>query len=248
MDRDRVWAIVPIKRLASSKQRLDSALGQNRVAFARLVLARTLATLVRSKCFANVLVVTPDIKAAAIAKAAQAHVVEEAGDLNAAVAAGVAAARCEGADVCMIVHADLPLLTEQGVCSIVEAYLAQRGIRGQDIIGLVRCKDGTGTNVALLDPQYSFTSSFGPDSFEVFTQVHTGRTHELCSHEAAFDVDTPRDIEALRAKLQSAEFGDASAQLLSVMKYSSEQTSKASGDPVALLATPSPMLKAKAAA
>ncbi|MDB6159118.1 MAG: synthase [Gammaproteobacteria bacterium] len=193
----KVWAVVPVKALSSSKQRLALALGPRREAFARALLAQTLFALAGSRLVAGVLVVTADPEVADEARQAGAEVLQEEADLNTACAHGLAEIRARGGDICAIIHADLALLSPRGVDALICAYLESRRVQGESVIGLVRCRQGTGTNVVLIDPRLPFTPAFGPASFAAHQLAAGPRAKELHSQEAAFDVDTDADLDRL---------------------------------------------------
>src|SRR5580658_7951204 len=106
-----VLAVVPVKSLKGSKQRLASALGTRREAFVRALLAQTLFALAGSERVSGILVVTADPEVAEEARQAGARVLLEDADLNTACAHGLAEARSRQIDLCMIIHADLALLS-----------------------------------------------------------------------------------------------------------------------------------------
>jgi FO synthase len=193
-----VRAVVAVKRLADSKRRLAAALRSRREEFAHGLAMRTLDVLGRSGVFAGIIVVTPDQRIAHDARARGAHVVADGGEcLNAAWSLGLQAARDSAADVCVLVPADLALLTPAGIADVVSRFLRLRRRCGPTAIGLVRCKHGTGTNLVLADPRQPFTPAFGPDSFAAHVQGAMGRAHELISAEIAFDIDTVHDLNLL---------------------------------------------------
>ena len=193
----KIWAIVPVKALSSSKQRLAAALGPRREAFARALLVQTLFALAGSRRLSGILVVTGDPEVADEARVVGAEVLQEEADLNTACALGVANVRARGADIGAIFHADLALLTPRGVDALVSAYLECRRTQGDGVIGLVRSQEGTGTNAVLLDPKLPFTPAFGTVSFAVHHLAAGPRAMELHSDEAAVDVDTGADLEKL---------------------------------------------------
>jgi FO synthase len=199
-----VLAVVPVKPLKGSKQRLAASLGLRRELFVRALLSQTLFALAESERVSGILVVTADPEVAEDARQAGAQVLLEDADLNAACTRGLAEARVRGVDVCMIIHADLALLSPRGVDALIRAYVERREVRGPGVIGLVRCKEGTGTNAVLLDPHLPFTPTFGPDSFLAHQQAAGSRGVELNSDEAAFDVDTAVDLEGLAQRAVSA--------------------------------------------
>ena len=55
--------------------------------------------------------------------------------------------------------ADLGLLSAQALAGVVQRYSVLR--ETGDAVGLVRCKEGTGTNMVLLDPAQPFEPRFG---------------------------------------------------------------------------------------
>jgi FO synthase len=193
----KIWVVVPVKALSSSKQRLASALGPRREDFARGLLAQTLFALAGSRCVSGVLVVTADAEVAQEARQAGAEVLQEEADLNTACTHGLAEVRTRGADICGIFHADLALLSPNGVDALISSYLECRRVENDSVIGLVRCAKGTGTNVVLIDPTEPFTPAFGPASFAAHQLAAGSRARELRSEEAAFDVDTIADLEKL---------------------------------------------------
>jgi len=213
-----LWAIVPVKRLEFAKQRLAAALGAHREEFARLLALRTVDTLRRSGRFTGILVVTSDARAAQCVQAAGATVVDD-GDrsLNESYSLGLAVAAECGADVCVLMPADLATLTPQGVDDIVSQF--ERARRGADaqITGLVRSKDGSGTNMVLLDQSQPFSPAFGSGSFDAHMRALKGRGRELAGGEAAFDIDTIDDLQTLVCKLSQADGSQTSSALLGLL-------------------------------
>lgn len=203
----KIWAVVPVKALSASKQRLASVLGPRRELFARALVVQSLSALATSQRLSGIVVVTADLEVASEARRAGAEVCLQDADLNCACEIGISATRSRGADVCAIFHADLPLLSFRGVDSLIDAYLVCRRTQGASVVGFVRCHEGSGTNVALLDPSKAFVPAFGPNSFATHQLMAGARARELQSDEAAFDVDTPADLEALERRGVPARMG-----------------------------------------
>jgi len=209
----RIWAVLPIKRLAAAKRRLEPLLGAGCGEFARLSACRTLDVLLRSRLFAGVIVVTPDPLIAREAQARGAHALDDGGiELNGACALGLAAAAARQADVGVLMPSDLATLTVPAVARVVHRYLRLRERRGRACIGMVRCKEGTGTNLVVLDPALAFTPSFGPGSFARHARAAGERCVELSGFELAFDIDSADDFRALAAALDRSERPDALAR------------------------------------
>ena len=223
----KIWAIVPVKALSHSKQRLASVLGSRREDFTRALLAQTLAALTAARQISGSLVVTADPEVATLARGAGAEVLLEDADLNTACTRGLSEVRTRGADICAIIHADLALLSPGGVDALISDYLELRRARGDALIGLLRCHEGTGTNVVLLHPQHPFTLAFGPDSFAAHRREAGARAVELQSLEAAFDVDTATDLQSLSA------VGGVPARLRPFMALTEQES-----EPMSLVETP----------
>jgi FO synthase len=193
----RIWAVVPVKALSASKQRLAPALGERREDFARALLAQTLSALSGASHLTGILVVTADLEVGTEARQVGAQVLHEDADLNNACALGMTRVRDRGAEICAIFHADLAILTPRSVDALISSYLECRRTRGPAVIGLVRCHEGTGTNAVLIDPRLPIATVFGPRSFAAHLLASGPRGTELFSPDAAFDVDTVRDLEKL---------------------------------------------------
>jgi FO synthase len=214
-EREQMWAVVPIKRLALAKQRLTDALGPQREEFAFLLACRTMDVLRGSGAFTGVIVVTPDPRVILAAHDRGLVVVDDADiSLNAACSLGLNTAVERGADLCVLVPSDLARLTTFGLAQIAEQYSRARERHGSQAIGLVRCKNGTGSNMVVLDPAQAFHPSFGPDSFAAHLHGARGRGYEMTSSEVAFDVDSVDDLRAFAAGLGQGDDIDALGKLV----------------------------------
>jgi FO synthase len=198
-----VWAVVPIKRLSVAKQRLTALLKENREEFAYLLACRTLDVVRDSGLFDGIIVVSPDprIAAAALARGAQALDDRDA-PLNEACSLGLAAVAERSARIAVLMPADLGLLSAPALAAVVQRYAVLRETGAA--VGLVRCKDGTGTNMVLLDPAQPFEPRFGADSFARHASAAAAAAHELTAPEVAFDVDAAEDLYRLAGMLDAA--------------------------------------------
>jgi len=239
-----VMAVIPVKRLAEAKRRLGAA-SACREALALVMFRRALAAAAGSGAFAGAIVVTADSQVARMARDAAADVVQDPGEgLNAACRAGLEAASRAGAEHIAIIHSDLPRLTPFGLGALVAEYAAARARTGSDLVGLVRCKDGTGTNVVLCSAAGDFSPRFGTRSFAAHLRAGGGRAMELFSDEAALDVDTVADLRVLAAKMGLE--GDCDRASL-VARLAAECASLAEDPVAALAALPASALQAEAA-
>jgi 2-phospho-L-lactate/phosphoenolpyruvate guanylyltransferase len=196
----RTAAVLPVKSFSQAKQRLDDAVGQpDRTELAAAMVGDVLAALRAAGSLDDLIVVTSESRAAAAAKAAGAHVVEdpvEAGQSDAA-ARGVRCAIARGAHRVLLVPGDCPTLDGGELARLLERY---------DRAGVVIVPDrhGSGTNALLLSPPGAIQPSFGPGSFARHAALAAAVgavVRVVQSPSLALDVDTPGDLDALRAAL-----------------------------------------------
>jgi 2-phospho-L-lactate guanylyltransferase len=193
-------AVLPVKSFGRAKQRLAAAVGQpEREVLAAAMLADVLAALRAADGLDELIVVTAEPGAADAARGAGARVLDdpaETGQSDAA-ARGVRAALDGGAERVLLVPGDCPALDRSDVARLLDDHPAA---------GLVIVPDrhGSGTNALRIAPPDAIAPSFGPGSFArharrgaaagVVVRVAHAPSLEL-------DVDTPGDLEALRAAL-----------------------------------------------
>jgi FO synthase len=208
-----VWAIVPIKRLNAAKQRLTALLGETREEFAYLLACRTLDVVRGSGVFDGIIVVSPDPRIAAAALARGALVLDDRdASLNEACSQGLAAAAERSARIAVLMPADLGLLSAPSLADVVQRYSALR--KNGTVVGLVRCKDGTGTNMVLLDPAQPFEPRFGADSFARHADAAAAAALELTAPEVAFDIDAAEDLQRFAGMLDAAAAADPFEKLV----------------------------------
>jgi FO synthase len=219
-----IWAVVPVKRLASAKQRLSEALGDGREEFARLLLMRTLDVLQSADCIAGIIVVTPDERVAAGARARGAVIVNDRDcSLNDACVLGLRCAAERGASFAVLLPADLATLTADALERLIRVY---RGLptTHDGPVGFVRCKEGTGTNLVMLQPAAPFQPAFGPGSFATHVRGAGSRAHELIEPTVSLDIDTPEDLETLKRAFEaSRESGPMASWLLAPVTASAAE-------------------------
>ena len=192
----RTVAVLPVKSFGRAKQRLGSAV-VDRPALAAAMVRDVLEALGRVPGLDALVVVTAEPVAAAAARSEGAEVVhdpQEAGQ-SAAAGLGVRAAVQAGAERVLLVPGDCPALDPAEVAALLE--------RRAEVV-VVPDRHGEGTNALLLAPPDAIAPGFGPGSLA----RHRARA-EAAGAEAevvpvpslGLDVDTPGDLEALRAAL-----------------------------------------------
>jgi 2-phospho-L-lactate guanylyltransferase len=202
----RTVAVLPIKTFSRAKHRLADAVGgQERRALAEAMAADVLYALGGVPGLDGVVVVTAERRAAAAAREAGAEVVHDDREAGQSVAAtfGVDAAIRLGAERALLVPGDCPALDPRELGELLARP-------GSPAVVIVPDRHGSGTNALLLEPPRAIEPSFGPGSFA----RHAARARaagvpakvaELPS--LGLDVDTPGDLEALRAALSAREGG-----------------------------------------
>jgi 2-phospho-L-lactate/phosphoenolpyruvate guanylyltransferase len=181
----RTVAILPVKSFGRAKSR-TALPDDDRAALAESMLASVL----RGLAGLEVVLVTREPRA--IALAGGATVVDdphEAGH-NAAALLGIQAAQ---ADRVLLVPGDCPLLD----AAEVDRLLAEAGPG----VTIVPDRHGTGTNALVLEPPDVIEPSFGPGSCARHAAIARGagaQVRIVSVPSLAFDVDTPDDVALLR--------------------------------------------------
>jgi 2-phospho-L-lactate guanylyltransferase len=196
----RTAAVLPVKSCGRAKQRLDAAVAQpERGELAAAMVADVLAALAAVPALDDVVVVTGEPRAAAVARAAGAHVVDDPDETgqSAAAARGVREAIARGAMRVLLVPGDCPALAAREVGELLTAH-PDAGVV------IVPDRHGSGTNALLLAPPGAIEPAFGPGSFarHAVLGVAAGAVVRVAQAPSlALDVDTPGDLEALRTGL-----------------------------------------------
>jgi 2-phospho-L-lactate guanylyltransferase len=204
------YAILPIKGFEQSKQRLADALSPGpRRALAEAMYADVLTSLRRCRALAGIAVVSSDHIAQRIAGGHGATVLEDpapAAGHNAAALAGIRMALQGGIRRVLLIPGDCPLLDPRELEQLL-------GVRAEEerFAAIIPDRHGTGTNGLLLSPPDAIEPAFGPGSYERHQERARAAEvpHALVPVPTlALDVDTPDDLEALRAEL-AVRYGGA---------------------------------------
>jgi 2-phospho-L-lactate/phosphoenolpyruvate guanylyltransferase len=201
-----LWAIVPVKPLRRGKSRLSGVLSEEERTFLNYtMLANTLKNLKSVPEVEQVLVVSRDTAALAMAREFGARTVQEDGtsDLNTALRRATVAAQFYGAQRVLILPADLPLVGKE----ILQEFIRLASRPPVVVISPDRHRDGT--NALLINPTGLIDYAFGPGAFQRhLEQAQKYRVRvEICElPELALDLDLPEDLELLR-QMETIEVG-----------------------------------------
>lgn len=193
-----LWAIVPVKPLRRGKSRLAGTLSEDeRTELNRSLLQNTLKTFADLKEVEEVLVISRDPQALAIARQLGARTVRENGqpELNTALQRATVIAQVYATRGVLVLPADLPLVTREDVLTLIE--------RAGEPPAVVIAPDrhGTGTNALLISPAGLIEYDFGKDSFERHCQRarEAGARLEIVDLPTlGLDLDLPEDLELVR--------------------------------------------------
>jgi 2-phospho-L-lactate guanylyltransferase len=198
----RTLAILPVKRFALAKQRLSSELSAEfRGDLAEAMVADVLDALAACETVEATLVVTNEGRVAALAASLGAESIpdpHESGQ-SAAAAIGLGRAVADGFDRALLVPGDCPALDP----AELDGLLGDQ--RTTKSVVIVPDRHGIGTNGLLLTPPNALMPTFGPGSCRRHREraAAAGATCRVAQLPSLLlDVDTPRDLDALREALE----------------------------------------------
>lgn len=188
--------LVPVKNLASAKQRLAAVLDQPaRTRLAQAMLHDVLTTLCNWKTRPQVAVVTGDPYALDLAREYGFEVIPDPDNPGETGAIEMATRLCveRGVDSTLVIPADIPLIQSWELEEILKHAPAEGSV-------LVPAADGRGTNAAFRRPANLFPLRFGNDSFKPHHAAAqtTGKPCVVLNLPGiAVDVDNPADLQSL---------------------------------------------------
>jgi len=198
-----LWAIVPVKPLRHGKSRLSGTLSEDeRTQLNESLLEHTLETLANLKELEQVLVVSRDPHALAIARKHGARTVREDGSphLNTALTRATVVAKLHATRGVLILPADLPLLTRDDILALIERAA------NPPVVVIAPDRHEKGTNALLMSPAGLIEYDFGEGSY----QRHCKRAKKAGARleivklpSLGLDLDLPEDLELIREQLEN---------------------------------------------
>lgn len=188
--------LVPVKDLSGAKQRLAGILDQpHRTRLAQAMLEDVLGAIARVPSRPEVMVVTSDPFAEALAHRHRFRVLPDAenpGETG-AIEMATRAAEDAGAEFTLVLPGDIPMVTAEEVAAVLDAAPPQG-------IVFVRAADARGTNAVLRRPASLIPLRFGNDSFlpHLAAAKATGLPVAILDLPGiALDIDRPEDLAEL---------------------------------------------------
>lgn len=187
--------LIPVKNLASAKQRLAAALDQpTRTQLAHTMLTDVAEAVAAAACD-DVALVTSDVFAIELARQHGFDVIRDDSNISETDAIEMATRLCEsrGIECVLVIPGDIPLIEAAEIRAIYDNAPETGCV-------LVPSRDKRGTNAALRRPSSLFALRFGNDSFmpHLAAAIATDTSCVVLSLPGiALDVDTPEDLREL---------------------------------------------------
>ncbi len=192
-----VWAIVPVKPLRRGKSRLAGVLSQTeRAELNRELLIHTIQTLSALPDIEQVLVISRDPAALALAREYGARTVQEDGNsqLNVALTRATFVAKSYATRGVLILPADLPLIEPEDI----QMLLARA--HDPPVVVISPDRHHLGTNALMICPSGLIEYEFGPGSFRRHCEraKQAGARLEVVELPSlGLDVDLPEDLDLI---------------------------------------------------
>ena len=200
-------AVLPVKRFADAKQRLSDGLpSATRRALAEAMVTDVLVALRRTERLDEVVVVTAEPAAEALALGYGARVVHDSREEGQSAAAELGLLAVRDAGAVLLVPGDCPALDPRQLDKLIAS------VEPPPSVVLVPDRHGTGTNGLLLHPPDAIAPAFGPGSRDRHTELAAEAGASLRVEllpSLVLDVDTPDDLEAMREALERTRGGAA---------------------------------------
>ena len=213
-----LWAIIPVKRLYNSKQRLAHILSPSeRADLIHATLSHLLDTLAMIEPIARVLVVSVDERVLATAAEKGSEVLREmlpkqgAFSLNTAVSQAITYATAHKATAALILPADLPFAQPADIQALLNmaGYGRMRSENGRlPTVILSSDEDGTGTNALLLPLPTPFHFQYGKGSYQKHKEEASQlgfATKTVQAVSLQFDLDTESDWQRYKKAMDNEE-------------------------------------------
>lgn len=190
------WAVIPVKGLTESKTRLSAYLQvDKRKTLVGALLDDVLSSIIRSRVFGTIMVISPDENVASRIRPPEASFLKQTGiGLNRAVEQATRLATLGRARSLTTILADIPLVEPGDFGELVSL-----GSPGRRIAMAPSMKGGT--NVMLTSPAGVISPSYGRWSYSKHlrrAQAVGLNAYSISNGRVSFDIDTMSDLRELR--------------------------------------------------
>ena len=189
----KVFAVVPVKHLATSKSRLASILTLENRKLLTLAMLEDVLSAIRDSNIYETVVVGSDLSVCELAmNAGVAYIEEEASGLNLAIEVSIKWCMKRGADSVLVLPADIPLLSSTDIDRIIELSKCAKSI------AVLSPSDKGGTNAFYLRPPNLIPVSYGPKSFKRHIRYARSRgipVKVYYSLSIALDIDSQEGLQ-----------------------------------------------------
>jgi 2-phospho-L-lactate/phosphoenolpyruvate guanylyltransferase len=191
----KVFAIVPVKNFESGKSRLASLLTvEERIRLSELFLDCTLNTLTNTSVISNVVVVSSDKRAEAIAKIYDAKFLQEKKDqgVNAAVALADVYISEYDVDATIVIPQDLPLLLAEDI-----EHMCTSAQEHEKCLVICPSLRFDGSNALLRRPPLLITTNYDNDSYNIHikkAKASNATVKIIKTKRIMTDIDTVEDV------------------------------------------------------
>ena len=204
-----VYAIVPVKTLASSKKRLARLLTvDERIKLSEAMLYDVLDSVCSCKSISKVIIISKDEHVLSMAREFGATVVQEEEELGVNAAVALADNICKDSDASIVIPHDLPLILP----SDIDMFCGSAKEKSCVVIAPSHRYDGT--NALLRKPPNVIKTHYDEDSYEIHVQKakeHKVPVKIVMNRRLMLDLDEPNDISHIIS-------GDSSTRTVSYLQ------------------------------
>ena len=187
-----VYAIVPVKTLASSKKRLARLLTvDERIKLSEAMLYDVLDSVCNCKSISKVIIISKDEHVLSMAREFGATVVQEEEELGVNAAVALADNICKDSDASIVIPHDLPLILPSDIDMFCDFA------KEKSCVVIAPSHRYDGTNALLRKPPNVIKTHYDEDSYEIHVQKakeHKVPVKIVMNRRLMLDLDEPNDI------------------------------------------------------
>ncbi len=191
----KIYAIVPVKHLDTSKRRLSSVLKPEDRRALTLAMLEDVLNAIKGSLVQETVVVGNDLCVSGLAANAGALYKEEKRrGLNRAITGSIEWCLKREVDAVVVLPADIPLVSSIDINRIVEMA------RNSEPILVLSPSENGGTNALYMRPPNLIPVNYGPGSFKKHIKQSRAKGTRLKVYHSrliAFDIDTQKDLKRL---------------------------------------------------